>query len=121
MRKDIDISFARHPITKDLAIKSGDSAIKQAIVNIVLTNYYERGYNVDFGTNVRSSLFENNVEGVTAQGIRANVIRSIENFEPQVEIIDVDVESEAEGHTLSVTVKYQMINKREQQQVLVRV
>lgn len=49
MRIDIDPNFSPHPMSKDLVTKSGDSAVESSIKNLVLTNYYERGFNVEVG------------------------------------------------------------------------
>lgn len=119
MRKDIDLSFNKHPLTGDLSVKKGSSAIKQALRNIVLTNFYERGYNTEFGTDVKASLFENNIDGVTAQGIRQNIINAIENYEPQVDIIDVTVESTDQGNGLNIQIFYQELNNPVEQELTV--
>lgn len=121
MRKDIDLSFNVHPLTGDLATKSGPSAVEQSLRNIVLTNFYERGYNVEFGSNLTSNLFENNIDGVTAQGIRQNIINAIENFEPQVELIEVTVVSSDDGHTIDVSIYYSIINDLQERQLTIRV
>ena len=115
-RKDIDLSFTVHPLTGDLATKSGVSAINQSLRNIVLTNFYERGYFVEYGTNVKSSLFENNVGDVFLQGIRQNVIRAIENFEPQVEIIEVEAFT-SDDSEITINIYYSVINTLEEQQL----
>ena len=117
MRRDIDISFTTHPLTGDLATKSGVAAINQSLRNIVLTNFYERGYFVEYGTNVKSSLFENNVGDVFFQGIRQNVIRAIENFEPQVEIIEVEVFTPDDPNAITINIYYSVINTLEEQQL----
>jgi phage baseplate assembly protein W len=116
-RKDIDLSFTTHPLTGDLATKSGVAAINQSLRNIVLTNFYERGYFVEYGTNVKSSLFENNVGDVFFQGIRQNVIRAIENFEPQVEIIEVEVFTPDDPNAITINIYYSVINTLEEQQL----
>jgi len=116
-RKDIDLSFTVHPLTGDLATKSGVAAINQSLRNIVLTNFYERGYFVEYGTNVKSSLFENNVGDVFFQGIRQNVIRAIENFEPQVEIIEVEVFTPDDPNAITINIYYSVINTLEEQQL----
>ena len=52
MRKDIDLNFRPHPLTGDLPVKTNQVAAAQALRSIVLTSFYERGFNVLFGTNV---------------------------------------------------------------------
>ena len=38
--KDLDLNFMAHPITGDVTTKSDSEAVKRAVKNIVLTNYY---------------------------------------------------------------------------------
>ena len=40
--RDMDIKFGRNPSTNDLIVKTGDVAVKQAIKNLIRTDYYER-------------------------------------------------------------------------------
>jgi phage baseplate assembly protein W len=121
-RKDIDISFTTHPLTGDLATKTGVSAINQSLRNIVLTNFYERGYFVEFGTNVKSSFFENNIGDVLLQGIRQNIIQAIENYEPQVEIIELSLFTpESDPTSININLYYSVINTTEEQQLRINI
>lgn len=110
MRRDIDLSFKRHPLTGDLASKTGSSAIRQAMINIVRTNYYDRGFNVEVGTNLDASMFEN-ITLTTGRQIHDNIKNSIRNFEPQVEVIDVEVFAKDTSNEISVTIYYTELNK----------
>lgn len=121
MRKDIDLTFNAHPLTGDLATKKGASAVDQALKNIVLTNFYERGFNTEFGSDVTTNLFENNINGVTAQGIRQNIINAIENHEPQVELIEITVVDAEDGHTLDVKIAYNITNELQERELTIRV
>ena len=56
--KDINITFKKHPVTDDLVVSRDASAIKQAIVNLLLTNKGERVKQPDYGSDIRSFLFE---------------------------------------------------------------
>jgi hypothetical protein len=113
MRKDLDFTFRPHPLTGDLVIKTGSSAIKQSIKNIVLTNFGDRGYNVELGTNIDYSLFEN-ITLTTGQQIRDNIINSIRNFEPQVEIIDVEVYDDGDNE-IKIKIYYNELNNPSEQ------
>lgn len=118
MRKDIDLSFTVNPLTNDLAIKKDSSAIKQAIRNIVLTTFYERGFNIDVGTNVRTSLFEN-VTQLEIQTIKDFIKEGIRNFEPQVEVSDVYIQYGNNEHELISTVVYTEANDPSEKNVSV--
>lgn len=115
MRKDIDLSFKVHPLTGDIATKTGSSAIKQSLVNLVRTNYYDRGMNVEVGTNVDASLFEN-ITVLTAQTLRTSIFNTIRNFEPNVELIDVEV-LDSGGNEIDIRIYYTELNNPTEQAV----
>lgn len=104
MRRDIDFSFKRHPLTGDIATKTDSSALKQSIRNIVLTNYYERGFNVELASNLNASLFEN-VGNLMLQQVRDNISNSLINFEPDCELLDVEV-IDNDDNSITVTIYY---------------
>ena len=56
--KDLNITFKKHPVTNDIVVSRDESAIKQAIVNLLLTNKGERLMNPRYGSDIRSFLFE---------------------------------------------------------------
>lgn len=117
MRRDIDMSFARHPLTGDLAVKTGSSAIRQSLINIVRTNYYDRGFNVELGTNLDYSMFEN-ISVITAKQIHDNISNSIKNFEPQVELIDVEVK-DGGANEIYVSIYYSELNSPDVQNLVI--
>lgn len=120
MRKDIDLSFSKHPLTNDLATKKDNSAVKQAIKNIVMTGFYERGFNIDFGTPLRQSLFEN-LDVLTARTIRDNIHQAIKNYEPHAELIDVFIDTkDLDQNQLYATIVYTYINNPNEQTLNIR-
>ena len=52
--KDLNISFARHPIKGSLSVLEDDDAVKRAVKNLVLTTSFERFYNPLIGANILS-------------------------------------------------------------------
>ena len=55
---DLDLSLKKHPIQKDIIPLKDDNAIKNAVKNLVLTNFYERPFQLSKGGNLRGFLFE---------------------------------------------------------------
>lgn len=117
MRRDIDLSFKKHPLTGDLAVKTGSSAIRQSIINIVRTNFFDRGFNVDMGTNLDASMFEN-IGLTTARQIHDNIENAIRNFEPQVEIVDIEVKTSGDNE-VSVKIYYTELNSPTTQTLII--
>lgn len=117
MRKDIDLNFIPHPLTGDLTFKTGKSAVEQSMKNLILTNYYERGFNVEAGSNLTDNLFDN-FTPLIAQTMKDNIIQVLKNFEPNVEVVDVIVEQE-ESNTVSVEIYYNIFNDPQVRSVVI--
>jgi len=56
---DLDLDFFPHPTTKDVVKKTGPDAIKRAVRNLILTNYYDRPFRSYIGSNAQKILFDN--------------------------------------------------------------
>ena len=57
--KDLNLDFARHPVTNDLVKIEDVDAIKRSVRNLINTNFYERPFHPELGCGVRDLLFEN--------------------------------------------------------------
>ena len=108
--KDISLSFEPHPITKDLSILKDERAIIRSIRNIVETIPTERYFDPDFGSEVRSSLFDN-VDFAVVGVMRDSIINSIENYELRVTNVQVDISPEFDNNSLEVTVIFDIIGQ----------
>lgn len=108
--KDISLSFEPHPVTKDLAILKNERAIIRSVRNIVETIPTERYFNSSLGSEVRSSLFDN-VDFATVGIIRDDIINAIENFEPRVSNVQVDIDPEFDNNSLEVTVIFDIVGQ----------
>lgn len=108
--KDISLSFEPHPVTKDLATLKNERAIIRSVRNIVSTIPTERFFNSSFGSKVRAMLF-NNPDYATIGVIRDQIINSINNFEPRVKNIQVDVNELYDDNSLEVTVIFDIIGQ----------
>ena len=106
--KDINITFKKHPVTDDLVVSKDASAIKQAIVNLLLTNKGERLFNSDFGSNIRTYLFEPLDYGTTAQ-VKLAIETCIEEFEPRIRILTLDVWPNFNDNAFGVEMTYEVI------------
>ena len=81
--KDLNITFKKHPVTDDVVVSRDASAIKQAIVNLLMTNKGERLMNPDYGSDIRRYLFEPLDYG-TSQQIVGGIQTAIEKYEPRI-------------------------------------
>jgi len=103
--KDINITFKKHPVTNDLVVSRDASAIKQAIVNLLLTNKGEKLFNPEYGSDIRSYLFEPLDYGTAAQ-IQRNISYSVNKHEPRVQIEDLRANPNFDDNGFDVEMTY---------------
>ena len=106
--KDINMTFKKHPITDDLVVSRDASAIKQAIVNLLLTNKGEKLFNPEYGSDIRSYLFEPLDYG-TAQQIIGNIEFTVSKWEPRIQILNLDAIPNYNDNGFDVEMTYEII------------
>ena len=112
--KDISLSFKRHPVTNDIGVLKNENAIKKSVRNLVQTIPTERFFNSTLGSDVRDSLFENDpgfIDFGTASIIERQIQTTIENFEPRIENVDVNVEPRPDTNEFEVNVFFDIIGQ----------
>ena len=106
--KDISLSFEPHPVTKDIPVLINERAIVRSVRNLVETTPTERPFNSLLGSEVRSSLFDF-VDFGTAAVIQDQIETAIENYEPRVDNLVVEVEPEPDNNTFNVNVIFDIV------------
>tara|TARA_B100000214_G_scaffold340014_1_gene286204 strand:+ start:210 stop:611 length:402 start_codon:yes stop_codon:yes gene_type:complete len=106
--KDISLSFSPHPVTKDLPVLLNERAIARSVRNLVETIPTERFFNPDLGTDVRESLFEN-FSRTTVYIIEDQIKETINNFEPRVSNLNVDVQGRPELNEIEIKILFDII------------
>ena len=109
--KDINLSFSAHPVTKDITVLKNENAIKRSVRNIVNTIPRERFFNPELGSDVRSSLF-NFVDYGTASVIQKQIQIAIENFEPRVDNLQINVFPRPDSNEFEVNVIFDIIGQQ---------
>ena len=107
--KDINLSFARHPLTGDIAFLTDIEAVKRSVRNLINTNFYERPFHPEIGSDVRSILFEP-VSPPVANVLQRNIEDVIKNFEPRAELISVDVVPNIDANAYAANIKFYVVN-----------
>ena len=108
--KDISLSFTPHPVTNDLPVLKNESAIKRSVRNIVQTIPTEKFFNSIFGSDVYASLFEF-VDFGTAATIQSQIEISLDNFEPRIDNVKVEVNPQPDDNTFEVNVIYDIVGQ----------
>ena len=106
--KDISLSFKPHPITGDMPILKNERAIARSVRNLVETIPTEKFFNSLLGTDIRGSLFEL-YTNTTRTVIQDQIRTTIENFEPRVDNVEVEVNGQPDANTLEVIIYYDIV------------
>ena len=106
--KDVSMSFKFNPLSGDLISLKNENAIARAVRNIVLTSPGEKLFNPEFGSSISEILFEN-VDDITAISIQDEISSSLKNYEPRVELIDVDVDPNFDQNQFDVRITYRIV------------
>ena len=106
--KDISLSFSPHPVTKDLSVLSNERAIARSVRNLIETIPTERFFNSLIGTDIRSSLFEN-FSRETLVTIEDQIRDTIRNFEPRVNNVVIEANSQPDDNTFSVKIIFDIV------------
>jgi len=108
--KDLSISFTRNKITNDLLVKKEDAAVKQAVVNILMTNKGERLFDPEYGSNVPTYLFDQLDYG-TAANISDAIRECLSKYEPRISIISLGVEPDFDQNGFEVQLAFKVIGR----------
>jgi len=104
---DLDLNLALHPIRKDIIPLKDDQAIRYAVRNLLVTNFYEKPFNLGVGANLRALLFEP-ADAITKQTLRKNIIRAIKAGEQRVDIVFVNIVDEPDNNSYRILVKFRI-------------
>ncbi len=102
---DLDLALTLHPIRKDIITLKDDDAIKNAVKNLLITNFSERPFNKNIGANLRALLFEP-ADVLTEISLRENIANTLARHEPRVEVIDIEIIDQSDSNSYLISVNF---------------
>ena len=114
--KDLAYSMFANPMSGDIGKKTGAAAVKGAIVSILKTNFGERLFAPEFGSNIRGLLFEQ-MNPITEQRMKKEVESAIARHEPRAEVLGVSVKAQEEQNRYEVSVLFNVASEAETQKL----
>lgn len=109
---DIDTNLTINPISEDVGRITNENAIRRSIRNLLLTDYYERPFKPDIGSNIRKLLFEL-ITPITIELLQKGISDVINNYEPRANLIDVICTPYEDNNAIDVTIVFSIINREE--------
>ena len=111
--KDIDFSLRTNTVTGDILSLDDIEAVKQSIVNLVLTAKGEKAFRTIVGTNVHKLLFSNMPSQPVLFRIQRQIEFVIKNFESRVTNVRVEIFTKPEQHLLVAKIYFRIIGSPE--------
>ena len=106
---DLNLNFVAHPLTGDVTKLTNVEAVKRSVRNLINTNFYERPFHPEIGSDVRAVLFEP-VTPIVESVLSRHVQDVITNFEPRVELINVSSKADVDQNAYNVTIEFFVVN-----------
>jgi len=106
--KDISMTFQANPLNFDLIGLKNENAIARSVRNIVFTLPGEKFFDESFGSRISASLFEN-IDDISASEIVDEITESVTNYEPRVNLLDVQAFPNFDNNQFDVAIIYEII------------
>ena len=106
--KDISMTFQVNPLNSDLIGLKNENAIARSVRNIVFTLPGEKFFDEDFGSRISASLFEN-IDDISAAEIVDEIKQSLINYEPRIDLLDVQAFPNFDNNQFDVRIIYEII------------
>ena len=113
---DLDINFTQHPISMDVAKKYNVEAVKQSLKNLILLKRYEVPFHPEIYSGVPEMFFENADANTGAKLVRL-VTDIINNYEPRVQLLEVNVLNQIDNNAIIINIVFNVINIPEEQRL----
>ena len=109
---DLNLAFIANPVRQDIGILYDVDAVKQSVVNLILTKNYERPFHPEIGCVVTALLFDN-ISAITAMNIQKSITDVITNFESRVSLVGVAVVADPDNNGYTATITFYVLNVRD--------
>jgi phage baseplate assembly protein W len=102
---DLDLTFKKLPVTGDVSLRYDDQAVISSVRNLLLTNFYERPFQPNLGSNLSGLLFEP-ATNITSSILSDEIKNVISNFEPRAQISNISVTLAPDNNSYNVFITF---------------
>jgi len=104
---DLDADLARNEFSGDISVKLNKQALRQSIINIVLTRPGERPFSLStLGGGIEDIIFEHDETSLEYLTLKKRIKRSINRYEPRVTFNSMTIEKEDTIATITIRYDY---------------
>jgi phage baseplate assembly protein W len=110
--KDLNITFKPHPVTGDLTVVKDEASIKQAIINLLLTNRGERFFDSRIGSSLSSLLFEQ-LDFATASLVNTEIENTLKSYEPRIRILSLSTTPNFDDNGFDIELVFEVVGRED--------
>ena len=114
--KDLDLNFTAHPVLQDVTVLYDENAVINSLKNLLFTNFYERLFQPDVGSNLRALLFEP-LDSFTSVKVERAITETIKNYEPRVRIKRLTVKPDFDNNSYFCELEFLIVNQTQPVQI----
>jgi len=103
--KDFNMNFTANPFSQDLSVLTNEKAVAQSLKNILLTEKGEIPFDPNFGSGIRTLLFEPVSEVVTIT-LKEKVLAAIKSYEPRISLKALLIKDDPDTNSYVIDISY---------------
>ena len=114
---DLPLFFKEvHDFTKDIPSEKDIYAVKHAVKNLILTNFNERPFHPEIGSNVTALLFEP-ADTFTSTAIKDEILYVLKKYEPRTTGHTVEITDNSERNAYEITIGFTVIFSQKREEI----
>lgn len=114
--RDLNLKFTKHPVLKDITPLNDIEAVKNSVKNLVLTNFHERPFHPEIGSNLTALLFEP-ADQFTGIAMKEEILRVLKDFETRITGVKVQILDDSDANRYHIQIGFTVIFSNTQEEI----
>ena len=106
---DLDLSLTLHPIFHDIMPLTDTDAVINAVKNLIFSNFHERPFRPNLGSNLSNILFEP-ADIITIIRLKQSILEVLRKNEPRIDSIAAEVIDDSDNNRDHVNLTFRVIS-----------
>lgn len=106
---DLDLSLTLHPIFRDIMPLTDTDAVINAVRNLILTNFHERPFRPNLGSNLSNILFEP-ADVITIIRLKQSILEVLGDNEPRIDSITIEIIDDSDLNRYHINLTFRVIS-----------
>lgn len=107
---DLDLSLTLHPIFHDIMPLTDTDAVINAVKNLIFSNFHERPFRPNLGSNLSNILFEP-ADIITIIRLKQSILEVLRKNEPRIDSIAAEVIDDSDNNRYHVNLTFRVISR----------